>query len=506
MPSSCCAFGCASRYSKKKGVKLYRFPRDPERRSLWIQAIKREKWQPNEHSRICGRHFISGRPSRFRNDPDFVPSIFVFSKTKEKENASRVARYQRLIKRRVVLGSIENRDSSDHGPDDVSDHTESTFCDVGVQAAASVCDQCINTNSRPKLRDQSSQCAAKLPKKKILKNGSVCTDLTSVDIDQQNEQLHSLQRLNIQLEEKLLNETSPVLKLRNDDERTHFYTGLPSYAVFNVLLSKLAPQICDMGSVGSGLSVGDEFLLVLMKLSRALTNQDLAYRFGTHVTKVTKVFHRWIDLMAVTLKPLIAWPDKGMVLSTLPASFKPHYCHATCIIDCSEVFIERPTSLVARAQTYSNYKSHNTVKFLVAISPTGAIIYISKCWGGRVSDKHLTRNCGFLEHIQHGDLVLADRGFDISDELALIGASLAVPPFTRGKSQLSQREVELSRALSHVRIHVERAIGRMKYYKILHSTLPISLIKRPHETEICTIDKILISCAALSNLQPPLVT
>lgn len=111
-----------------------------------------------------------------------------------------------------------------------------------------------------------------------------------------------------------------VLYSRNDDERTHFYTGLPSYAVFNVLLSKLAPQICDMGSVGSGLSVGDEFLLVLMKLSRALTNQDLAYRFGTHVTKVTKVFHRWIDLMAVTLKPLIAWPDKGMVLSTLPAS------------------------------------------------------------------------------------------------------------------------------------------------------------------------------------------
>jgi hypothetical protein len=388
MPSSCCAFGCASRYSKKKGVKLYRFPMDPERRSLWIQAIKREKWQPTEHSRICGRHFISGRPSRFRNDPDFVPSIFVFSKTKEKANASRVARYQRLIKRRVVLGSIENRDSTDL--DDVSGHTElAASCDVGVQATTSVCDQCTSTDSRPKLRDQSSQCFASLPKRK---NGWVCTELTSVDIDEQNEQFQSLQRLNSRLEERLMNETSPVIKLRNDDERTHFYTGLPSYAVFDVLLNQLAPQICAMGSVGSGLSVGDEFLLVLMKLSRALTNQDLAYRFGTHVTKVPKVFHRWIDLMVVNLKPLIAWPDRDMILSTLPESFKPHYRHATCIIDCSEVFIERPTSLTARAQTYSNYKSHNTVKFLVAISPTGAIIYISKCWGGRVSDKHLTRN------------------------------------------------------------------------------------------------------------------
>ena len=56
-----------------------------------------------------------------------------------------------------------------------------------------------------------------------------------------------------------------------------------------------------MESIGSGLSVGDEFLLVMMKLSRSLTNQDLAYRFGTHLTKVTKIFHRWIDIMAENL-------------------------------------------------------------------------------------------------------------------------------------------------------------------------------------------------------------
>jgi hypothetical protein len=64
---------------------------------------------------------------------------------------------------------------------------------------------------------------------------------------------------------------------------------------------------------------------------------------------------------------------------------------------------------------------------------------------------------GFLEHVQYGDLVLSNRGFDISNELALIGASLAIPPFTKGKSQLSQRGVERSRALSYVRIHVERS-------------------------------------------------
>ena len=111
----------------------------------------------------------------------------------------------------------------------------------------------------------------------------------------------------------------------------------------------------------------------------------------------------------------------------------------------------------------------------------------------------------FFRHLLHGDLVIADRGFDIANELAFYGTSLAIPPFTKGKPQLSQREVELSRKLSQVRIHVERAIGRLKHYKILQCTPPIVLLKRPHETELCTIDKILITCCALCNLHPPLV-
>ena len=190
----------------------------------------------------------------------------------------------------------------------------------------------------------------------------------------------------------------------------------------------------------------------------------------------------------------------------MPECFKPNYTCTTCIVDCSEVFIERPSSLSARSETYSNYKSHNTIKFLVAVSPTGAIIFVSKCWGGRVSDKHLTVHSGFLEKLSHGNLVLTDRGFDIADDLALVGASLAIPLFTNGKPQLSQREVETSRTLSRVRIHVERAIGRMKNFEIFQSTLPIKQIKRRREADYTTIDGILLVCTALCNLHPRLIS
>ena len=100
---------------------------------------------------------------------------------------------------------------------------------------------------------------------------------------------------------------------------------------------------------------------------------------------------------------------------------------------------------------------------------------------------------------------MADRGFDITEDLALGGTTLCIPPFTKGKSQLSQREVETSRKLSSLQIHVEHAIGQIKHYKSLQNMFPISLLRSTHYTEYATTDKVLTVCAALSNLQPPLV-
>ena len=84
-----------------------------------------------------------------------------------------------------------------------------------------------------------------------------------------------------------------------------------------------------------------------------------------------------------------------------------------------------------------------------------------------MSDRYLTQQCGFLDLLQPGHVVLADRGF-IEDDLKFYGAKLEIPAFTRGKKQLSVEEVERSKRLSRVRIHVERVIGLLKMkYKIM---------------------------------------
>ena len=92
---------------------------------------------------------------------------------------------------------------------------------------------------------------------------------------------------------------------------------------------------------------------------------------------------------------------------------------------------------------------NNTIKFLIGITPCGSISFLSKCWGGRVSDKVLTQNSKFLSHIEQGDVILADRGFTIADDIGLCGGKLEIPSFTRGKKQLSQHDVEHSKQLSN---------------------------------------------------------
>ncbi|XP_022791695.1 uncharacterized protein LOC111330949 isoform X2 [Stylophora pistillata] len=206
--------------------------------------------------------------------------------------------------------------------------------------------------------------------------------------------------------------------------------------------------------------------------------------------------------MSITLKFLIQWPNHDELQATMPAVFQHNFGkRVAVIIDCFEIFMKRPSSLNARAMTWSNYKHHNTIKFLIGVTPQGVISFISKAWGGRVSDKYLTEKSGLLRKLLPWDIVLADRGFDIADSVGLYQAHLHIPAFTRGKKQLSAEEVEQTRKIANVRIHVERVIGLVhRKYTILQEILPIQLVTVRQGDDLAPIDKIAATCCALTNI------
>ena len=105
-----------------------------------------------------------------------------------------------------------------------------------------------------------------------------------------------------------------------------------------------------------------------------------------------------------------------------------------------------------------------------------------------------------------GDVILADRGFTCEEYAGMALAEVKFPPFTRGKKQLEKVDVDWSRELSLVRIHVERVIGVLKQkFTILQGVLPITLVTDNTDKTKATIDKIVRVCCALVNLCPSVV-
>ena len=84
--------------------------------------------------------------------------------------------------------------------------------------------------------------------------------------------LFKLEEEKILLMQQLHQHSSIATKIRNDDKQTRFYTGLPSYDVFVLLVTHLSPHVSKSKSIGSGLTLADEFLVSLIKISRACTN------------------------------------------------------------------------------------------------------------------------------------------------------------------------------------------------------------------------------------------
>ena len=143
---------------------------------------------------------------------------------------------------------------------------------------------------------------------------------------------------------------------------------------------------------------------------------------------------------------------------------------------------------------------------MIGITPRGLISFLSKGWGGRSSDRAVTENSDFLSKLLPGDLVLADRGFDIGDFVGLMCAEVLYPTFTTGMSQMQARDVESTRRLAHLRIHVERVIGHVRNkYHILQSTISTELLYRCEGQDNTTFDKIVHVCCILTNLSGSIV-
>ena len=141
------------------------------------------------------------------------------------------------------------------------------------------------------------------------------------------------------------------------------------------------------------------------------------------------------------------------------------------------------------------------MKYLIGITPQGTICFISKGWGGRTSDQHVTENSGFLKYLIYGDKVMVDHGFNIAETVGTYGARLEIASFTKGKEQLRAEEIKSTRMIANIQIHVECVIGNLcKKYLLLDQTLPIDFLITEKDKKVQTLDKLVHIACALINM------
>ena len=458
---NCCVPHCTNNSLRNSGISFHKIPKDEALQKKWVKLLKTKGLQDiGPNYRVCSSHFPGGKKTYLNNIPTEL-------------TAPKHAKTRRQLFRQEIDTPKE--------------------CE----------DELLNLNSNSELVEREN----------LELSSVVCTPITNEmklrkEIDSLKEKYNDLQKRFEQADKC----TFRLERFIGSDHDFKSYTGFPDYATFSAFFDYLSPACDNLIYYGSNtsenptnqtkhgkprsLSPEQELFMVLSRLRCGLLLEDVAHRFGLSTSHVSRIWITWIAFLYQRLCALPIWPSRQFVDANMPACFKISYPQTRVIIDCTELFIERPSSCRSQSITYSSYKNHNTAKGLIGISPSGYPSFVSSLYAGRTSDRKITKDCGILDLLEPNDQIMADRGFDIQDDLPN-NVTLNIPPFLDGKDQLSLDEELTTRKIASVRVHVERAIARIKSFRILHQDIPLTIAK--------DLDKIWSICTYLTLFLPPLI-
>ena len=503
MPTNCCVPLCTKKgYRDENGdkVSFFRFPDEAIRRKKWIHAIRRdigEHFEIKDTTKVCSRHFrdsdfVKTLGGRRGLRADAVPSVFQWTQTSPRKRKPPAQRETVGETSRVIFQEPEPQEEPNYSQNLLDEEACVTCCE-NVQIDAETQTEEIQEDIETALRQQ-------------------LADLKS-ELEKAHRRIEALQ-----------NQLFSVERFQNNSNAINFYTGFASWdvcmAVFNYLnpgdkgeninywLSSKPNVSSDVyeedGTIENkrgrsrSLRPIDEFFLVMCRLRQGFPEEHLAHLCHVSISTVSRIFITWINFMYLKLGQINIWPSRKAIDETMPEDFKQKYSSTRVIIDCTEVRCQMPSSLHLNGELFSNYKHHTTLKGLIGISPGGAITFISQLYTGSISDREIVVRSGLLDlPYQDGDSVMADKGFTIQDLLPL-GTSLNIPPFLGSSNQMAAQDVIRTQEIASLRIHVERAINKIKNFHIWDGVVPL------HQFSV--VNQMWAVCAILCNAQSNIIS
>ena len=164
----------------------------------------------------------------------------------------------------------------------------------------------------------------------------------------------------------------------------------------------------------------------------------LADLFGIASGTASRILITLILFLDKELSFLLAFPavsdSKGI---HIPASFRVIE-NLRGIIYCTEFYIEKPGRNSSQRSTFSSYKSRNTC--------------------------HI---CGI------GDVIVADKDFNVQDLFALKHVRLLAPPIM-AKGNVSSKTTTMTSTIATARAHVELTIRKSKCFELITGVIPLT--------------------------------
>ena len=144
------------------------------------------------------------------------------------------------------------------------------------------------------------------------------------------------------------------------------------------------------------LSPKNQLFLYFSWLKGGFSLNHTAWLFKLSKSTVSRYLITWSNFIYFFLGQISIWPPKSAIQETMPETFKNTYPSTRCIIDCTELFCQPPSSLSSQSHMYSHYKSHVTYKGFIGIALSGAITFVSQLYEGSISDKEIFKKSGLL--------------------------------------------------------------------------------------------------------------
>lgn len=544
MPQNCCVPKCTKKVYREEDLKIsfHKFPKKKDLLAAWIQAIRRDigrKFTITSHTRVCSRHF---KESDFKKTlagrrvlcPAAVPSIFPWRKSSPKKRKPPKPRY--VVSKAVSTTKVANEEleltSSSLNVDNngfevlevdgnyqeyrTSEEENMSEMERQIDKENKEEDRTTQVESVSELKKQIEELNDKLQEQKEKTNALV------IELNEVKQKLVNLTTRYNDLEKK-----SFSLNQFRNSKSLGFYTGFANGEIFDALYN-----FCDPGENGENirywhssstdqdrtvLSESDEDLesfpkagrprllhpkeelfITLCRLRQGFAEEHLAHLYGISQATISRIIITWVNLLYLRLKDVPMWPSREKINKHMPEQFKEKYSSTRIIIDCTEVKCQMPCSLRLNSELFSTYKNHTTLKALVGITPGGALSFVSQLYTGHISDREIVLRSGILDQkFDCGDSVMADKGFTVQDLLPL-GVGLNIPPFLGSQGQMSPEDVVKTQSIASLRVHVERAINKIKNFRIWEGIVPLNLFG--------VVNQMWTVCAVLCNLQKPIIS